>query len=75
VVNDTSTGTATSAAHCGLMIRGAKSRSWSQLKHARWTQEFLRGSGHLSVTPYIHGGCIAMCVFQARVELAQKRLV
>jgi hypothetical protein len=39
--------------------------------------EGLRGSGHRSVIPYVHGECccIVVCLFKSWVELAQNALV
>jgi hypothetical protein len=48
--DDTFTGTATRAVHYGSLLE-ALGLSYAQ---ARWTHKFLSGSGHRSVTPYVH---------------------
>jgi hypothetical protein len=70
VVYDTSPGTITRAAHGGPLMEGLRLSTLKQDRHGG-----LRGSGHRSVIPYIHGEdcCIVvlLCVvlFKHRVEL------
>jgi hypothetical protein len=56
--DDTFTGTATRAARRGLLLEGLM----FSCDQARRTHEFLRGSGRLSITSYVHERCLYYCV-------------
>jgi hypothetical protein len=68
---DSSTDTATRAAHCGSFLEGPRSLG-IELRKKHGEHEHLRGSGRQRVIPYIYGECccIAVCVlFKQGVEL------
>jgi hypothetical protein len=57
---DTSTGTATGAARCGSFV-GKAFNLLVVSSRRTWWHDDLRGSGRLSVIPYIHGRTEVYC--------------